>query len=61
MNAKIISMNSIAIVPSSDEEQIIMDSWYGRKVIATPCINNAGFDAPARYISYTLEFTKETT
>ena len=62
MKIRISSLNSITIVPESDAEKLILDSWYSRGVIVSPTINCAGQGHPERFISYTIIFVhKEKT
>ena len=59
MKVRISSLNSITIVPESDAEKLIFDSWYSRVVVVNPTINNAGLNYPTRFISYTITFEEK--
>jgi len=59
MEAKIISLKSVSLKPETDEEKLIVDSWYGKKVVVSPTINNVGMDHPDRYISIVFELAEK--
>jgi hypothetical protein len=58
MRVRINSLKSFTIIPDSDEEKLVIDSWFGKHDWdVSPCVNNAGMDHPARFTSLTFSIS----